>query len=71
MYASDLPLPTLIFVVIILLYLLNSIKILREYERASDLQAGPRAAGAQGAGDHSGLSADRPDGAHLAAAGSA
>ena len=33
MYASDLPLPTLIFVAIILLYLLNSIKILREYER--------------------------------------
>ena len=33
MSASDLPLPTLIFIVIIVLYLLNSIKILREYER--------------------------------------
>ena len=34
MSASDLPLPTLIFVAIVVLYLLNSIKILREYERA-------------------------------------
>ncbi len=31
---ADLPLPTLILVAIIVLYLLNSIKILREYERA-------------------------------------
>ncbi len=30
---ADLPLPTLILVAIIVLYLLNSIKILREYER--------------------------------------
>ncbi|MFP5277666.1 MAG: slipin family protein [Acidobacteriota bacterium] len=34
MSASDLPLPTLILVAIVVLYLLNSIKILREYERA-------------------------------------
>ena len=34
MSASDLPLPTLIFIAIVVLYLLNSIKILREYERA-------------------------------------
>ena len=33
MTAGDLPLPTLIFIVIILLYLISSIKILREYER--------------------------------------
>jgi regulator of protease activity HflC (stomatin/prohibitin superfamily) len=33
MSAADLPMPTLILVVIIVLYLLNSIKILREYER--------------------------------------
>jgi regulator of protease activity HflC (stomatin/prohibitin superfamily) len=31
---ADLPLPTLILVAIIVLYLINSIKILREYERA-------------------------------------
>jgi regulator of protease activity HflC (stomatin/prohibitin superfamily) len=31
---ADLPLPTLILVAIVVLYLLNSIKILREYERA-------------------------------------
>ena len=34
MHMSDLPVPTLIFVAIVVLYLLNSIKILREYERA-------------------------------------
>lgn len=34
MSASELPLPILIFIAIIVLYLLNSIKILREYERA-------------------------------------
>ena len=33
MSLSDLPIPTLILVAIIVLYLLNSIKILREYER--------------------------------------
>ena len=33
MTMSDLPLPALILIVIIVLYLLNSIKILREYER--------------------------------------
>jgi len=31
---SDLPIPALIFIAIVILYLLNSIKILREYERA-------------------------------------
>src|SRR5579859_148666 len=34
MPVSDLPIPLLIFIAIIILYLLNSIKILREYERA-------------------------------------
>jgi regulator of protease activity HflC (stomatin/prohibitin superfamily) len=34
MSITDLPIPTLILVAIIALYLLNSIKILREYERA-------------------------------------
>jgi regulator of protease activity HflC (stomatin/prohibitin superfamily) len=34
MSVNDLPLPTLILVAIIVLYLVNSIKILREYERA-------------------------------------
>ncbi len=34
MSAADLPLPILIVIAIILLYILNSIKILREYERA-------------------------------------
>ena len=34
MSAGDLPVPALIFIAIVLLYLLNSIKILREYERA-------------------------------------
>jgi regulator of protease activity HflC (stomatin/prohibitin superfamily) len=34
MSITDLPIPTLILVAIIVLYLLNSIKILREYERA-------------------------------------
>ena len=34
MSVSDLPIPTLIFIAILVLYLLNSIKILREYERA-------------------------------------
>ncbi len=33
MSAADLPVPTLILVAIVVLYLLNSIKILREYER--------------------------------------
>ncbi|MFZ0744376.1 MAG: slipin family protein [Terracidiphilus sp.] len=33
MSVSDLPVPTLILIAIIVLYLLNSIKILREYER--------------------------------------
>ena len=33
MSAADLPMPALIFVVIVVFYLLNSIKILREYER--------------------------------------
>ena len=33
MSVVDLPMPTLILVVIVVLYLLNSIKILREYER--------------------------------------
>jgi regulator of protease activity HflC (stomatin/prohibitin superfamily) len=33
MSISDLPVPTLILVAIVVLYLLNSIKILREYER--------------------------------------
>jgi regulator of protease activity HflC (stomatin/prohibitin superfamily) len=33
MSAADLPMPTLIFVIIVVFYLLNSIKILREYER--------------------------------------
>ncbi len=34
MSVGDLPIPALIFIAIIILYLLNSIKILREYERA-------------------------------------
>lgn len=34
MSVNDLPLPTLILILIIVLYLINSIKILREYERA-------------------------------------
>ena len=34
MSAADLPIPILIFIAIVVLYLLNSIKILREYERA-------------------------------------
>ena len=34
MSISDLPIPMLILVAIVVLYLLNSIKILREYERA-------------------------------------
>ena len=34
MSVGDLPVPLLIFIAIIILYLLNSIKILREYERA-------------------------------------
>jgi regulator of protease activity HflC (stomatin/prohibitin superfamily) len=33
MSASDLPIPMLIFIAIVVLYLFNSIKILREYER--------------------------------------
>jgi regulator of protease activity HflC (stomatin/prohibitin superfamily) len=34
MSASDLPIPLLIFCAIVLLYLINCVKILREYERA-------------------------------------
>jgi regulator of protease activity HflC (stomatin/prohibitin superfamily) len=34
MSVGDLPVPLLIFIAILILYLLNSIKILREYERA-------------------------------------
>jgi regulator of protease activity HflC (stomatin/prohibitin superfamily) len=34
MSAADLPIPILIVIAIVLLYILNSIKILREYERA-------------------------------------
>jgi regulator of protease activity HflC (stomatin/prohibitin superfamily) len=34
MSVSDLPIPMLVLIAIVLLYLLNSIKILREYERA-------------------------------------
>ena len=33
MSATDLPVPVLIFIAIVVLYLINSIKILREYER--------------------------------------
>ncbi|HUX43212.1 MAG TPA: slipin family protein [Terracidiphilus sp.] len=33
MSTTDLPIPTLIFLAIVVLYLINSIKILREYER--------------------------------------
>ncbi len=33
MSAADLPMPTLILIAIVVLYLINSIKILREYER--------------------------------------
>ena len=34
MSASDLPIPLLVFCAIVILYLINCIKILREYERA-------------------------------------
>src|SRR5580693_2119719 len=34
MSMSDLPIPMLVIIAIVLLYLLNSIKILRDYERA-------------------------------------
>src|SRR6201993_2368213 len=34
MSPADLPIPILIVIAIVLLYILNSIKILREYERA-------------------------------------
>ncbi len=50
MTAGDLPLPTLIFIVIILLYLLNSIKILREYERAVIFRLGRALPGPKGPG---------------------
>jgi len=33
MSISDLPIPMLVLIAIVVLYLLNSIKILREYER--------------------------------------
>jgi regulator of protease activity HflC (stomatin/prohibitin superfamily) len=47
---SDLPIPILIFVVIILLYLLNSIKILRDYERAVIFRLGRALAVPKGPG---------------------
>ncbi len=40
MSVSDLPIPILILIAIVILYLLNSIKILREYERAVILRLG-------------------------------
>jgi regulator of protease activity HflC (stomatin/prohibitin superfamily) len=47
---SDSTLPILIFVVIVVLYLLNSIKILREYERAVIFRLGRALAAPKGPG---------------------
>ncbi len=54
---SDLSYPLLIFIAIVVLYVLNSIKILREYERGVIFTPGPRLAHALRAGHHLGLPA--------------
>ena len=64
----DLGFPVItVAIVIVIIYLLSSIKILAEYERGAWTPAGH----GQGSGRNSGLRADRPHGADLAAAGSA
>ena len=67
----DMLSPVLIFVAIVVLYVLNSIKILREYERGVIFRLGRALPTPQGTGHHPGLPALRPDGAHLAAPGCA
>ena len=62
--------PILIVVAIVVLYLLNSIKILRDYERAVIFRLGRALPPPKGPGII-GLPAIGPDGAHLAAPGSA
>ncbi len=71
MSIGDLPIPMLIVIAIVVLYLLNSIKILREYERGVIFRLGRALPIAQGARHHPRLPAPRPDGAHLAAPGGA
>ena len=50
MSASDLPIPLLVFCAIVILYLINCIKILREYERAVIFRLGRAAPRAKGPG---------------------
>ena len=71
MSAADLPIPILIVIAIVVLYLLNSIKILREYERAVIFRLGRALPAPKGPRHHPRLPAIRPDGPHLAAPGSA
>ena len=58
MSASDLPIPLLVFCAIVVLYLLNSIKILREYERAVIFRLGRACDRAEGPRHHLRLPAD-------------
>ena len=62
-------LPALIPIVIVILYVISSIKILAEYERGVVFRLGRVLADAQGPRRGSGLLADRPHGAHVAARG--
>ena len=54
---SDVNMPILIFVAIVVLYLLNSIKILREYERGVIFRLGRALPSAQRPRHHPGLPA--------------
>ena len=62
-------LPALIPIIIVVLYLISSIKILAEYERGVIFRLGRVLRDAQGPRRGSGFLADRPHGAHVAAGG--
>ena len=59
--------PLVVILIIIAIYLLSSIKILAEYERGVIFRLGRVLAHAQGSRRGSGVRADRPHGAHVAA----
>ena len=61
---------TTIIIVVVVIYLLSSIKILAEYERGVIFRLGRLLPEAKGPGSHSGIRADRPHRARVAAAGS-
>jgi len=56
-----------IVVIVVVIYLLSSIKILAEYERGIIFRLGARAGESQGTRRDPGVQADRPDGTAFAA----